>query len=364
MIGRRLALTARIAATFMGLFTFVAVPATTSSTVAQDIYLQPQLDELVPALLERNKVPGAVVVAIEGSQTLIRAYGQRRAKSRDATGPDTVFEAASLGKPVLAYAVMERVIAGRFDLDRPLSESLDEPFAEADDRLDRITARHVLSHTTGFPNWRPGRFSAQPGPLEIQRDPGSRFGYSGEGYMYLQLVTERQTGEPLDGFMQDAVFRPLGMARSSYLWSDRFATDLATPHGYWGQAGEKWRAREAGAAYSLHTTAADYARFLNAMLAADNQTAEAMLVPQVELPGYEHLAWSLGWGIERRADGDWFWHWGDNTGYKHFVMGSRDKRRAVLVLTNAKRGTHVYRAVVELVLGFSPEALNFELINY
>ncbi len=80
-----------------------------------------------------------------------------------------------------------------------------------------------------------------------------------------------------------------------------------------------------------------------------------------EMPDF---AWSLGWGIERRPDGDWFWHWGDNEGFKHFVMGSRRQGRAVLVLTNARRGARVYRAVVEAVLGFLPKALDLKCIRY
>ena len=346
----------------------LSVVASTSepSPAAQDetVSLEQMLDNLVPALLDRYNVPGAAVVVIDGDQTLILGYGLRRTKGPEAIGPDTVFEAASLGKPVFAYAMLKRVAAGRLDLGLPLSDGLDEAFVNDDDRIHRITTRQVLSHTTGFPNWRPGRFSTQPKPLQFLRDPGNEFGYSGEGYMYLQAVTEQRTGEALEAFMRDNVFHPMGMMRSSYLWSDRFEPDFAMPHGYWGQIGKKWRKPEAGAAYSLHTTASDFARFLEAMLTEDIGIAPAMLAPQIELPDSGRLAWSLGWGIERRPDGDWFWHWGDNVGFKHFVMGSRIEGRAVLVLTNARRGAHVYRAVVEAVLGFLPEALDVNLIRY
>lgn len=350
----------------VAVFQSVAVSAAEPSSAANDtsVAYEPILDDLVPLLLEQNKVPGAAVVIIDEDQTIFLGYGVRRAKSSEVIGPDTVFEAASLGKPVFAYAMLMEMAAGRLRLDRPLLGSPEEPYVKDDDRLRLITARHVLSHTTGFPNWRPERFSARPKSLQILRDPGAEFGYSGEGYMYLQGVAEQSSGAALDTFMQKSVFLPLRMKRSSYLWSDLFEGNFATPHGYWGQEGEKWRSREAGSAYSLHTTAADFARFLEAMLDESNETARAMLVPQINLTSSEDHSWSLGWGIERRPDGDWFWHWGDNSGFKHFVMGSRTENRAVLVMTNARRGAHVYRAVVEAVLGFLPKALDLKYIRY
>ena len=324
--------------------------------------LDQRLDALLPALLDEHKVPGAAVAVIEGGTTLVRGYGLRHAEEAEPVGPETVFEAASLGKPLFAYAVMKRVLAGEIDLDRPLAGELDAPFAEEGEWLGRITARHVLSHSTGFPNWRPNRFTSEPEPLRVEREPGRRFGYSGEGYMYLQAVMARRGGEPLDRFMQASVFDPLGLVSTSYRWSDRFEADFATPHGPLGEAGDKWRAREPGSAYSLHSTAADLALFLEAMLAEEDETAAAMLVPQTEIS--DSLAWSLGWGIERRPEGNWFWQWGDNSGFKHFVFGSRGEGRAVLVLTNARLGTHVYRAVAENVLSFLPAALDFEMIRY
>jgi len=66
-----------------------------------------------------------------------------------------VFEAASLSKPVMAYAVLKLADAGKLDLDKPLSQYLDKPYIDNDERLNLITARRVLTHTTGFPNWRP-----------------------------------------------------------------------------------------------------------------------------------------------------------------------------------------------------------------
>ena len=324
--------------------------------------LEERLDALLPGLLAEHGVPGAAVVMIEGGETLVRGYGLRRAGRPEPIGPDTVFEAASLGKPLFAYAMMQRVEAGALDLDRPLAEDLERLPTEDEARFRRITARQVLAHTTGLPNWRPNRFSDDPGPLRVLRKPGEAFGYSGEGYMALQQVSERQAGESMERSIQTSLFEPLGMSRSRYSWTRSFETDFALPHDREGKTGEKRYLRRAGAAYSLHSTAADLARFLQRMLDRTDAIAEAMLAPQVEISG--RLAWSLGWGLERRPECDWFWQWGDNSGFKHFALGSRRQGRAVLVLTNGDKGPHVYRTVVEAALGVRPEALSFKMIRY
>jgi len=345
-----------------------AKPGSTSVTFDKNRPLEPQLDALVPGLLETHRVPGAAVAIVADGRTLVRGYGVRRAGTPEPIGPDTVFEAASLGKPLFAYSVAIRASKGELDLDHPLSTSVDKPFIADDPRVEKITARIVLSHTTGLPNWRPNRFSAQPGKLKFLRDPGIRFGYSGEGYMYLQRALERQSGKSLNALMQDSVLDPLGMTRTRYNWTRSFEPDFASPHDRKGEPGDKWRPRRSGVAYSLQSTAKDLSLFLDVMLAEENEIAESMLVPQIEYSEADGLApslgWSLGWGLERRPEGDWFWQWGDNGDFKHFVMGSRAQGRAVLVLTNGNKGANVYRAVVEAVLGFQPKALTIKYINY
>src|SRR6185295_2724162 len=95
--------------------------------------------------------------------------------------PRTIFEAASISKPIVALGALDLVRRGALSLDTPLDAYLPEPYLPVDRRASTITARMVLGHTTGFPNWRP-----RGEPLALLRDPGTRFGYSGEGYVYLQ----------------------------------------------------------------------------------------------------------------------------------------------------------------------------------
>ena len=225
---------------------------------------------------------------------------------------ETTFEAASLSKPVFAYGVLKLVEQGKLGLDVPLTTYLAKPYVE-DERLGKITARIVLSHQTGFPNW-----PADDDSLPIYFTPGERFSYSGEGYIYLQRVVEKITDKPLNAYMTEAVFTPLGMTSSSYVWKPEFDALTATGHGYDGKPEKKWKPDEAGAASTLNTTAKDYAKFVAAVLngvGLKAATLREMETPQIALDPEcricikkepkqlsKNLSWGLGWGIQR-ADG-------------------------------------------------------------
>ena len=116
------------------------------------------------------------------------AFGTRRQDSGEPVRTDTIFQAASLSKPVFAITVLRLVELAVLELDTPLSGYLPDEYGADDSQLDQITARHVLSHTTGWPNWRP-----DGQPLRRESPLGERFTYSGEGYVYLQHVAEHRS---------------------------------------------------------------------------------------------------------------------------------------------------------------------------
>ena len=154
----------------------------------QPVFSQYQrLDQSVPALMKEGGVPGLSLAVIENGRVVYgNAFGVRSMDSNVPLNDKTVFAAASLSKPLFAFAVMMLVEEGKFDLDRPLNEYLEYKDLEHDPRYRRITARMVLSHTSGLPNWRNGR-------LDFAQVPGERFVYSGEGFVYLQKVKFKQS---------------------------------------------------------------------------------------------------------------------------------------------------------------------------
>ncbi|HZX88084.1 MAG TPA: serine hydrolase domain-containing protein [Reyranella sp.] len=283
-------------------------------------------------LLNEAAVPGAIVALVQdGEPDGFVSGGVRGGQAGGPVDALTVFDAASLSKPVFAYTVLQLFDRGDLALDMPIAHYL-PGYLRVDGRSASITVRHLLSHSAGLPNWRNADY-----PLRPWFDPGERFSYSGEGYLYLQRAVEVVTGEKLDALAARLVFQPLAMTRSSFVWQSRFDDNRAWPHDAFGMPALGNKPGEANAAWSLQTCAADFARFLRAVLTGrglKSATANSWLSPQVEVkhrgiqwlePSAEDLvtgvAWGLGWGLELGAG--IFFHWGDNGPFTAFTLGSR-----------------------------------------
>ncbi len=296
--------------------------------------------------MSEGDVVGLSMAVIESGKTVsISNYGYRD-NTRQPVDDHTTFNAASLSKPLFAYAVLQLADAGQLALDMPLSTYLPD-YIPGDPQAARITARQVLSHTSGLPGGVGPRT-----PLKTYFKPGDHFSYSAEGFLYLQKVVEKITGEDLDTTMRRLVFDPLGMSDSSYVWQARFDRDFAKPYDGAVRQGIVPKYTAAKSAWTLLTTAADYARFLQAVLSGARlkpETAREWLTAQVTLKKKcvqcftgnasdfdTHLAWGLGWGLQ--SDEDAFFQWGDNGGFKAFAMGRVRDRSAVVVLTNSETG--------------------------
>jgi CubicO group peptidase (beta-lactamase class C family) len=184
-----------------------------------------QLATLIRQLMARANIPGLSIALIEdGKIAWVGSFGVKSTKTGGKVDELTVFQAASLSKVVFAYGVLKLVDQGKLDLDTPLSKYVPE-YVRNDYRINAITARHVLTHRTGFPNWR-----SAGQPLAIHFKPGDRFSYSGEGFVYLQLVVEKITGLSLDAWIRQTVLDPLRMTSSSYLWQAKYDTLAASGH--------------------------------------------------------------------------------------------------------------------------------------
>jgi CubicO group peptidase (beta-lactamase class C family) len=321
-----------------------------------------QLAKDVPELMKKDGIPGlAVAVIRDGKTTWVHGFGVKEAKTNEPVMENTVFEAASLSKPVFSYGVLKLVEQGKLGLDVPLTTYLTKPFVAGDERLAKITARIVLSHRTGFPNW------PDDNGVSIYFTPGERFSYSGEGYIYLQRVVEQITAKPLNDYMTEAVFTPLSMSSSSYVWRPDFDALTATGHDSDGRPTELVKPTEALAASTLNTTAKDYARFVEAVLNGkglkpatlrEMETPEIALDPECRIcikhePRQlsKNLFWGLGWGIERKDGSDVLWHWGDNGSFKAFVMAEPKSKSGVVMFANSENGLELARPLVNEAMG-------------
>jgi CubicO group peptidase (beta-lactamase class C family) len=332
-----------------------------------------QLQKDIPDLMHQADVPGlAIAIVRNGKPAWQQNFGVKNSKTNQPVSDDTIFEAASLSKPVFTYAVLKLVDQGKLGLDVPLSTYLPKPYIENDDRLSKITARIVLSHRTGFPNWR------NDGPLTIKFTPGERFSYSGEGFVYLQTVVAQITGKPLNDLMNELVFTPLGMASSSYIWRSDFDARTAYGHGADAKPGDLRKDDHFNAAASLNTTAHDYALFLAAIVNGTGiqpATRRQMETPQIAVDPEctnctdrtpkelsKTIFWGLGWGIQRDGNSAVLWHWGDNGDFKCFVLADPGHKSAVIMFTDSENGLAIAPAIFREATGSTP--LAFSWIKY
>ena len=324
----------------------------------------------LPRLARRDRVPGAAAAVVHRGELVWAGHtGVVDRESKVAVGPDTVFQVASLSKPVTALGVMLLVEEGRLDLDRPVWDYIDDwrpPLSVHD--ASGVTARRLLSHRAGVSvHGYPGHAADRPlpsllesldgqsggaGPAALVVDPGSAVLYSSGGYEILELLIERIAGEPFARFMERRVLHPLGMNESSFEPLPEPATGertLATGHGWWGSALPAYRFREQ-AASGLHSTAGDVARFLAVLSDAEAQRAvgvsPATLATMLEAP--PGGSFTLGFALDAAAARDeagvvvpgprLVWHSGSNRGFRAILAAAPASGDAFVVLTNSDRG--------------------------
>jgi putative CocE/NonD family hydrolase len=330
------------------IFHDTAHPSALKAWVLESEPVSAELDHF-PALIDSAGIPGMSMAFLrDGEIAWTKGFGVRSVTDSARVDQNTVFEAASLSKPVVAYVSLKLVDAGLLNLDRPLREYITIPEL-ADGRASRLTGRMVLSHTTGLQNERIGQE-----PLALAFEPGERFRYSGEGFVLLQRALESITGESLDALSRRLVFDPLGMTRSGFTWRANFADNAASGHGDFKSPRTPSRPIVARAPSSLQTTAHDYALFVRAILhrnGLQDQTFHQMTTPQVTVvPG---IAWGLGWSLEIPDSVRTLWHWGENSnsGFTSFVLADPVQRSAVVYFANSGTGLGIVRRVLALMGG-------------
>lgn len=324
-----------------------------------------QLDEQIIELMKRLRVPGVSVALIRDARLAwTKGFGVRDRSTGAPVNEATIFSAQSMSKPVFAYRVMKLCEQGVLNLDAPLTRYNSTIFVENDPRLTEITARRVLSHTSGLPNWR-----SKEDPLRINFQPGTKWLYSGEGYHYLQSVVTGLAGHTDDSqcgtfeegyrvcatdfgeYMEANLLRPFGMKSSGYLWTEIPAKDLARPHDKDGKplsqkAPTAVEVARYGSAGSLLTTATDYAKFLIEVMqpkpADDYRLNEAsrreMLKPHIAAPLPFKASWGLGWQIWHLDKGDVVAHGGDFDGWHSQSAFSPERKAGFVILTNGENG--------------------------
>jgi len=360
------------------LWVFLAVApalAQTTTPLKTDVDKQTliaDLEKTIPELMKAANIPGLSIAVIrDGKLFWTHGFGVKNSQTGEPVTEDTIFEAASLTKPFFAYAAMKMVESGELDLDRPLIDYIPREKIERNighsldlegfrgDWFRRITARMVLSHSSGLPHGERGK------PYPIFFEPGTKYRYSADGYYYLQMVIEHLKGELLDALMKEWVIDPLGMEASSMVWQDRYEKSAAVGHDLLGETDARFRKRlRAHAAATLYTTAGDYAKFVIAMLndaGLKKETIELMLTPQIDVA--ENVFWGLGFGLERTSGGDGFWQWGDYGIFRNYIVAYKKQKIGVVYFTNSFNGLSIAQDIIAHAIGGGQD-LGIAYLNY
>ena len=316
-----------------------------------------ELDAFLLKTMDSLEIPGLDIAIIENAAvTYHRTFGVTNTDTKEKINDKTIFEAASMSKPLFAYFVMKQVDKGLIDLDTPLYKYLPYPDIEYDARYKLITARLVLSHQTGFQNW---RYDEPSKKLEIMFDPGTDFSYSGEGYQYLAKVIahlNKVEESKLDSIFQNEVAKPLKADYLFFNWNDSIAKYKAYGHKNGKPTHNFIRPNnpnetrinyEFGAAYSLHSNSLNYAKFIIALLqkkGLSKNSFKELLSEQVKVPEENIIrkatsitSWGLGFAIQHTSNGVVYSHFGDNGDFTSYFDFYPDKKSGIIIFSNSEK---------------------------
>ena len=341
-----------------------------------------RIDAEAKRLMQVAHARGMAVAVVDGGKVVhVAAYGERNAAG-EPLQTDTVMYAASLTKMAFGHLIAQLAQDKVIDLDASIASALDRPLPDypaepkkyadytvlaGDERWRRLTPRLLLNHASGFANF---AFLEPDGKLKFHFDPGSRYGYSGEGLILLQFVLERGLGQDVGTLMQQRVFDRFGMPRTSMMWREDFATNLAdgwTAEGTTEPHDERSRVRAAG---SMDTTIADMGNFAAGYVSGQGLSASMrreLVRPQLpittasqfptlqpELPVAQrrrNLAAGLGVVTFTGPQGAGFYKGGHDDAVGNTLVCVEQGQRCVVILGNDVRAEAAFPALVRFVLG-------------
>ena len=327
-----------------------------------------RIDHHMPRWLKGASVPSAAVAVIrEGRVRWSAAYGEAR-PGVPAT-VETLYNIASLTKPLAAEALLRLASKGRLDLDEPMSGHWVDPDLAGDPRHRKLTPRIALSHRTGLPNW---RSQSEDGKLKLGAEPGAKSGYSGEGFEYVARFAQEKLGRDFEVILRDEVLRPLGLERTALTEQPWFRRSVvAMPQGPDGTRRPADISSTWSAADDAYTRVGDYARFVATVMADGGIEPKlarqrlTVVVPQFEgecpwRPGCpKSVGFGLGWAVFDYGRERVVLQGGADWGERAIAMFVPERGLGLVVLTNGANGSQIIRQVVTAVYDNNPDFHRF-----
>lgn len=302
--------------------------------------------------LKQKGIPALGIGYIEeGKIKQISVFGEL--EKGESAPINTIWNVASMAKPMTALVALKLINAGKWDLDEPVYKYYTDPDVAYDPSSKLLTTRIILSHQTGFTNWR-GNY--EDGKLKFEFEPGTSYQYSGEGYEYLRKALESKFNKPLEKLASELIFKPLKMNETRFVWDNKIdSTRFAKWHNEKGELYETFQRTTASAADDLLTTVEDYSRFLVHILNGAGLSEvlyKEMTACQVRINDYQY--WGLGWWIDENINENKDFalvHGGDDIGVHTIAFVVPKTKQALLIFTNSDHGTDAFAEILVKYLG-------------
>jgi len=251
-----------------------------------------------------------------------------------------------MSKPVTAYLTLKMMEIGEIDINKPLSEYF--PEQERTPVLKSITPYMVLTHTSGLPNW--GK--------ELLYKPGTKFNYSGQGFVYLSRAIENIKNKPFHEIMSEEILIPMKIKNASFIWDKKYADNWAYGHVDDGEIKNMKKYVDAHGAGTLAITAGDYAKFILHLLKREglkSATYQQMFSREIYADDWggphklKNIYWGLGWGIQVGKSGDLFFHTGNNRYWRGYVLADKKTQNGIIYFSNCEDGHEIAGDIVRLI---------------
>ncbi len=302
------------------------------------------IDSFVRSQQSLYDIPAVSLALIkDGSIVYAQNYGVKNSKTLELVTEKSIFEAASITKPVFAYTVCRLVQKGLIDLDTPMHDRF--PFPEDDIQkypcYKNMTPRHVLTHTSGLNNW----------GVELIHCPGEKFGYSGQGFEFLTKALAQSFTEEMDRkimkYLNEEVLTPFNMNASFFIESDTLKARCVDGH-LEGKPQAQIFPESPEMAYGMHSNAEDIAKFAIALLNRSGLTDEMsedfftihslLSQEQKEFDSSYHQGYGLGIYLRDSPYGTVFGHSGSNYDFKCLFEVYDQLKMGYVIMTNSDTG--------------------------
>lgn len=307
--------------------------------------------------IKKENIPTLGLGIIEnGKLSQVQVFGDL--KTNQKAPYNTIFNVASITKPVTAIVALKLISQGKWKLDEPLYNYWIDPDIKDDINTKVLTTRHVLSHQTGFLNWRKGK-------LKFMFAPGTQYQYSGEGFEYLRIALENKFHKTLNELATELIFDPLKMENTTYVWDDN--TDESRVASGFDKNGSSYKTHKRkinNGADDLLTTIKDYGTFLISVMNGEGLSDEIfkeMQKNQVKIKNNNHFG--LGFVKYHFKDRNYaLSHGGSDNGVKTITVIFPKTKQGLLIFTNSDNGYKIYEKLLPLYLGtYGKEIIEIEI---